>query len=233
MKTDDGICLKVTRASRPYKGLLPWRDARALPAIICVHLCLSVVPFLVLGCTGKPNQANIELRNKNQELEGKVAELQRAREADAATIRALQDQRGTFPSLPQDRLERLYTPHGIKLGRLTGGADLDPTRSGEEGLKVYVVPTDQTGDELKAAGSFVVELFDLNKTSDNLVGRWEFNHDQARQSWLGSALLYEYVLTCLWQRPPEHSELTLKVTFQDELTGRQFATQKVVHVRLQ
>jgi hypothetical protein len=199
MKTDDGICLKVTRASRPYKGLLPWRDARALPAIICVHLCLSVVPFLVLGCTGKPNQANIELRNKNQELEGKVAELQRAREADAATIRALQDQRGTFPSL----------------------------------LKVYVVPTDQTGDELKAAGSFVVELFDLNKTSDNLVGRWEFNHDQARQSWLGSALLYEYVLTCPWQRPPEHSELTLKVTFQDELTGRQFATQKVVHVRLQ
>jgi hypothetical protein len=192
-----------------------------------------VVSFFLLGCVGKPNQANIELRKEKQGLQDQVDELRRVHEADLATIRSLRDQRGTFPSLPDDRLERLFTAHGIKLGRLTGGADLDPNKTGDEGIKVYVVPTDETGDELKAAGSFVVELFDLNKESDNVVGRWEFNHLQSRQSWFGSALLYEYVLTCPWQKSPEHEQLTLKVSFHDELTGREFSTQQVISVKFQ
>jgi hypothetical protein len=192
-----------------------------------------VVPILLLGCNGKPNQANIELRKENQDLQLQIAAMKRVHEADQATISALRDQRGTFPSLPDDRLERLFTVHGVKFGRLTGGADLDPGKSGDDGIKVYVVPIDETGDELKAAGSFVVELFDLNKQSDNLVGRWDFNHLQARNSWFGSALLYEYVLSCPWARAPEHSNLTVKVSFHDELTGREYSAQKEITVTLQ
>jgi hypothetical protein len=191
-----------------------------------------VVPLLLLGCNAKPNQANIELRKQVQSLETQLADLRRARETDAATITLLQQQRGTVESLPQGRLDRLFTVHGISLGRLTGGADLDPGKAGDDGVKVYVVPVDQSGDELKAAGSIVVELFDLNRSSDHEIGRWEFTAEHARESWLGYALLYEYVLTCPWQRTPEHSELTLRVTFRDELTGRQFTTQKVISVKL-
>jgi hypothetical protein len=97
---------------------------------------------------------------------------------------------------------------------------------------VYAAPTDDSGQPLKAAGSFVVEAFDLAKGSDNVAGHWEFNVDLARQDWFGQAMLYTYVLTCPLQRSPEHAELTLKVTFRDELTGREFNVQKVVKVEL-
>jgi hypothetical protein len=100
-------------------------------------------------------------------------------------------------------------------------------------LKVYVTPIDDAGHDLKAAGSFVVELFDLSKGDNARVGRWEFPLDQARQNWVGQALLYTYVLTLPWQQSrPEHPELTLKVRFTDALTGRTFETQKVIQVKL-
>jgi hypothetical protein len=195
-------------------------------------LCFSAAFLSLGGCGGSPSQANIQLRKELQSKADQIASLQRAHEADLATIRQLEQQRGTLPTLPQERLAALFTAHGIKLGRLTGGADLDPSRPGDEGLKVYVVPTDETGDELKSAGSFVVELFDLNQSTGNLVLRREFDAAQAKEQWLGSALLYEYVLTCPWENPPQNPELTLKVTFRDELTGRQFDVQKVITVNV-
>ncbi len=165
-------------------------------------------------------------------MESRIAELNRIHDADAATVAALQERKGTVPTLPAGRLDKLFTAHGIMLGRLTGVADLNPATTGDEGIKVYVVPTDASGEPLKAAGSFVVEAFDLNKPSDNLVGRWSFSVDDARKSWYGRAMLYTYVLTCPWQRLPEHESLTLKVTFHDELTGRTFEAQKVIAVKL-
>jgi hypothetical protein len=196
-------------------------------------VCLFLIAQLTGGCASKPSQANIELRRQIQSLDAQVADLNRRHDADAATIRALQQQSGPVqPSLPQERLEKLFTVHGLSFGRLTGGADLDQNKPGDEGVKVYIVPTDDAGQPLKAAGSFVIELFDLNKPGDNLVGRWAFSTEQARQNWFGHALLYTYVLTCPWQNPPEHRDLTLKATFRDELTGREFSIQKVITVNL-
>ena len=45
-------------------------------------------------------------------------------------------------------------------------------------------------------------------------------------------MLYGYIMKCPWQKVPTHPELTLKVTFHDELTGREIAQQKVVKVAL-
>ena len=207
-------------------------DKKVRTSFICVYLCSSVVLFL-FGC-GKPSAANIELRKRLDASETQVQELKRQHEADVATIRSLQQQSSgaVVPTFPPERLEKLFTTHGLSLGRLTSGADLDSTKPGDEALKVYVVPTDDMGQPLKAAGSFVVEAFDLAKGSDNVAGRWEFNVDQARQDWFGQAMLYTYVLACPLQRSPEHAELTLKVTFHDELTGREFNVQKVVNVEL-
>lgn len=189
---------------------------------ICIYLCLPAVPFLLLGCAVKPSSANIELRKRIQAMEAEVADMKRAREGDAATIRSLQQQQGTLATLPHDRLEKLYTVHGLSFERLTA-AD-------KQVLSVHVVPIDRTGDELKAAGSFVVEAFDLARQGDNVVGRWEFNNEQTRASWFGSALLYNYVLRCPWPKVPEHSQITVKVTFRDELTQREYTAQKIVEV---
>jgi hypothetical protein len=193
---------------------------------------ILILALSAVGCT-TPNAANIQLRKDNQALRDQVSSLQRQHAADAADIQSLQSHATTVPVLPQGRLESLFTVHGLKLGRLTGGADLDPAKAGDDGLKVYITPTDDAGDQIKAAGSFTVEAYDLNEKDHPLVGTWSFPLQQASKNWYGQALLYCYVLTCPWQHgPPAHPDLTLKITFTDALTQRQFTIQKVVKVNL-
>jgi len=201
---------------RPSRGLLP---------------ALALAPLLSLASCGSPSSANIVVRKQNQDLQDKIDSLTRTHEADQAELKGLKDRIGTLPTLPDDRLARLFTTHGLSLGKLTGGADLDRDKPGDEGFKVYVTPTDDDGDTLKAAGSFVIEAFDLaSKLPER--GKWTFDTDQTRKCWNGSFLSHQYVLTCPWQSPIQHEELTVKVTFRDELTGREFHTQKVIKIKL-
>ncbi len=183
---------------------------------------------LLTGC-GAPSSANIELRKENQNLHEQIDSLTKSREGDRATIESLQNKVGTVPTLPQERLEKLFTTHGLKLGRLTGGADLDPSKPGDEGIKVYATPVDESGEPIKAAGSFLVEAFDLAAKPPE-VAKCTYDLNAARQSWNGALMSHHYVLTCAWSTPPRHDEITIKVTFHDELTGREFHAQQVVKV---
>jgi hypothetical protein len=194
-------------------------------------LLLSASASLLAAGCGSPSSANIVVRKQNQDLQGKVDSLNREHDADQATIQGLKERIGTLPTLPEDRLARLFTTHGLSLGKLTGGADLDRDKPGDEGLKVYATPTDDDDDTLKAAGSFVVEAFDLAAKPAE-IGKWTFDTDATRKAWNGSFLSHQYVLTCPWQTVPRHEELTVKVTFRDELTGREFHEQKIVKVKL-
>ena len=192
----------------------------------------AALSALLWGCA-KPSGANIALRKENTDLREKIADLEKAREGDAATIRALEKRSGTITTLPKERLDRLFTVHGLSLGRLTGGWDSDPAQAGDEGIKVYATPTDGEGEAIKAAGAFTVEAFDLANTASPLVGKWVFDVEAAKAAWNGSALSHQYVLKCSWQGgPPGHAELTVKVTFLDDLTGREFGAQRVVTVKL-
>jgi outer membrane murein-binding lipoprotein Lpp len=200
------------------------------PTRLAIVSAVAVAAAAVAGCSS-PNAANIQLRKENQDLREKVAGLERQHAADVAQMRAMERSATTVPVLPQQRVQALFTTHGLQFGRLTGGADLDRDKPGDEGLKVYVVPIDGQGQPLKAAGSFVVEAFDLADAQHPRVGHWEFPLDQAEKNWFGQAMLYTYVLTCPWQHgPPRHRDLTLRVTFTDALTQRQFTEQKQVKV---
>ena len=199
---------------------------------ICVYLCSSLVPFLFTGCSS-PSAANIELRKKIDALQIKIEDLDRRHEADQATIAGFKSGATTVPSLSEDRVAELFTTHGLKFGRLTGGADLDPNKPGDEGLKVYVCPTDDQGQPLKAAGTFDVDAFDLAQgDGETRVGHWNFDIKQTRESWYGVAMMYTYALTCPWQQSPAHHDLTIRVTFTDALTGRKFTAQRQVTANL-
>src|SRR2546423_11300185 len=115
-------------------------------------LCAFVVGIFLIGCA-TPNTANIELRKQIDQLQSQLADLKRQHEADQATIAGLKSEH-TIATLPEDRLAQLVTTHGLKFGRLTGGADLDPNKPGDEGIKLVVCPIDDQGQALKAAGSF-------------------------------------------------------------------------------
>jgi outer membrane murein-binding lipoprotein Lpp len=195
-------------------------------------LITGVAVTLLFGGCRRPSAVNIDLRKRLQELEAQVTQMERQRQADRATISALQAQRETIATLPQERIDRLVTAHGLRLGRLTGGADLDPQQPGDDGLRIYAVPIDANGDVLKAAGSFVIQAFDLTRGEGHLVGQWEFDPQQALRHWFGTGLLYTYVLPCPFEQRPQTQELTVRVTYTDELTGRQFTEQRVVRLKL-
>jgi hypothetical protein len=196
----------------------------SLPLLLAI-----LAPLLTaLGC-GTPSGANIALRKELQQRDQQIALLKIQHQGDLADLRAAS--RPTTTMLVPDELARLFTTHGLSFGRLTGGSNLDTGKPGDQGLKIYVVPTDDDGQPLKAAGTFTVQVFDLSQPTDNLIGEWHFDLEQTRQSWYGSALLYNYVLTCPWQkRVPVNSQLTIRATLHDELTGREFTQQRLVTV---
>lgn len=170
--------------------------------ILLAALC--VLPLV--GC-GSPQSANIELRKQNQALTTEVEQLRLQRKLDQAT-RVV-----STGSPPAVELDRLFTVHGLKFGRLTSAKGST--------LRVFVVPTDQSGDMIKAAGGFSVEAFDLSRGQKALVGSWTFTPEQAANSWTASALIYGYVLECPLPAPiTTKSGVTLRVVFTDLLTHR-------------
>src|SRR5689334_21710949 len=114
-------------------------------ASVCVLIAVSV---LVSACA-KPNAANIQLRKENQTLRDKVDQLKRDLTGAKATIASLESHATTVPVLPSDRLDQLFTVHGLEFGRLTGEGDIDYNTPGNEGLKIYIVPTDDQRQPLK------------------------------------------------------------------------------------
>jgi hypothetical protein len=175
---------------------------------------------------------NIELRKQNQKLSATIDDLQLRHNADEATIRGLQARATTVPILPEDELDQLFTTAGLQFGRLTGGYHPDPNSPGDTMLKIYVVPIDGQGDEIKAAGAFHVELFDPALGATNQIGKWDFDLQATRGDWYGHALLYTYVLSCPWQTVPTHEKLQVWVTFTDQLTHRVFTVQREVTVEV-
>src|SRR5262249_40029099 len=143
------------------------------------------------GCSS-PYPANTQLRKDNQALSEKVDDLARQNAGLTAQVAAAQSA-NSIPTLPEARLDQLFTVHGLSLGKLSGG--YTPGLDGpDQLLKVYAVPTDDDGEPIKAAGSFTVELLDLEQSGDQRLGWWEFSAAESRGRWYGHALLYTYVL---------------------------------------
>lgn len=190
----------------------------------------TLVIFLA-GCRS-PDKVNIQLRKDKQQLESQIAQLQQDLQAARARIAGLEKENGSLPTLPQDRLDKLATVHGIKLGRLTGGDPSNVRNGPDEGLRVYLSPVDETGEALKATGTVEVEAFDLALSGDNRIGRWSFDANALKSRWRSLGAFRTFVLECPWQKPPQRSKLAVKVTFRDELTGRVYDQIQEVSVKI-
>ena len=218
------------------RGVHSRRGARSTRLWSITAACAAIGSVLIAGllggCGPKPSAANIELRKELQDSTLKLDDAGRQHAADVATIRSLQQNATTVPVLPQERVAELFTTHGIRIERLSGGMDSDPKSTGDEGLRIYVTPFDATNDDLKSAGTFTVEAFNLAADA-KVIGKWTFDNKQARTAWKGFGLLYEYVLECPWQQvQPTDPQLTVRVTFTDALTRRVFIEQKTIDVQV-
>lgn len=191
-------------------------------------MVIGVLGMTLGGCFG-PSKANIELRKENQELQQRIWSLERARQGDLQRITAL-EQPTTVPALPYVELQKLYTAHGLSFGMLTGGYRQNENDEKYAGIVVHVVPTDDEGQTLKAAGRFDVSVFDLGVPEKPLVGHRVYDLEQARAAWNGRAMLFNYVLKVPFTTQPQHPDLLVRVEFTDELTGRKITGEKKVNL---
>ena len=202
-------------------------------SLVIRHSSLVILAALAAlsGCY-HPSEANIQLRKDKQQLQEQNVNLRQQLLAANARVQGFETQRGSLPTLPQERLDKLVTVQGIKLGRLTGGDPSNGHAGVDEGLKIYLTPVDETGEALKDTGIVEIDAFDLELSGDNRIGHWTYDPEALKPRWRSLGMLRAFVLECPWQKPPQHSKLTVKVTFRDELTGRVYEQQQEVTVRI-
>lgn len=189
-------------------------SSAALGAALCVG-----------GCFGTPNQDNIRLRKLNQDLTAQVGTLQQQADARQRTIDGLLQRSSSLQTLSPEEIRRVWTASGIKFGRLTGGWDVDASHPMGKGLTVFLTPIDDSGSSTQAAGSFVIEAFDLANAEHPYLGRWTFASPANKANWRNFLLEFGYELHCPWQTVPTRKDITLRAAFTDELTRAVYTAQ--------
>ena len=190
---------------------------------------LLLLPLLA-GCQyfEQPNKLQ-------QELDKTTTALNEAKNENKRLSEQLQKQDERILSLMNlgdKRLEKLYYVQKVDLGDYTGGISSDGGDQ-QDAVKVFLLPTDQDGAVIKAAGSVKIQLFDLAAPAEqNLIGECEFPIDEVRKHWSSGFLTYHYSFVCPWKKTVlPHEDLTVRVEFVDYLTGKHLTAQKVVKVK--
>lgn len=209
---------------------LPNLHKTATTSIISHFVFCFLIPlFLVTGCANPKEKE--PLAAKTEQLTQENTQLQEQVKQFKSENKELKDQIQVLSGLPENvKLENINRLENIKIGRYTGFFDKDDDGKKEK-LIVYILPTDEQGDALKAVGTVEVQLWDLNKTNGQaLLGQWKIGPDELKKLWFETLISIYYRLTfdvADIAESPEES-LTVKVTFTDYLTGKVFNEQKVI-----
>ena len=183
-----------------------------------------------IGCANKDTQL-LEAHNKNRQLRHQLRQSEQTIETQQDTINQQAEQITSLSELGPERLDVLFRVARIKLGRYSGGTNLDDT-PGDDGVRVYIIPQDDAGQTVTAAGSIEVDVFDLADKDELLLMSCSFSPAQAKQHWHAGALANHYQLTCPWKDAlPSGSEITIRVKFTDYLTGQTFTATKQCQIR--
>jgi len=192
-------------------------------------LVLLAAVAMTAGCLERESiepegPSRVDLQAEVRKQAEQIGELEQTVAAQREQIDTLQQLGG------EKRLEKLYYPVRVEIGRYTGGVDTDGA-PGDDAVRVYLRPIDQDGHAIKAAGRVKVQLFDLAAAPErNLLFECTYDELQVRRCWSGGFMAYHYTFECPWKSPPPHNELTVRVEFTDYLTGKTFSNQKVVTV---
>lgn len=214
-----------------YNTIKLWNPRKAMMTSSILHFafCILTLLLLVTGCAS-PNDKESpavkieQLTHENTQLHKQIAQSN-------AENKQLKDQIQVLSGLPENvRLENLNRLEKIKIGRYTGFFDKDDDDKKEK-LIVYIQPTDEQGDALKAAGTVEVQLWDLNKANgEAILGQWKLEPDELKKLWFETLVSIYYRLTFDVADIVESLEepLTVKVTFTDYMTGKVFKEQKAI-----
>ena len=177
------------------------------------------------GCAAETGQVldlqrdKLELQRKLRRAEGTIAQQQK-------DLRQKDEQISTLSNLDQEQLKVLFTVEKIVLGRYSGPTNPDK-KGTDDGVRVYLIPQDQSGRTVTAAGSVEIDVFDLARKEESLLMSYSFSAAKAKEHWQSSSLAHHYSFTCPWKdREPLGDEITIHVKFADYLSGRSFTATK-------
>ena len=198
---------------------------------------IALAAVLLAGCSGGKKrswdtleaciQENTDLSMRVQSLESENTQL-----AEQVNTLSILDAAA--------RLDALDTLEKIRIGKRTGFYDKDDNGT-KEILVVYLEPLDTAQDYTKAVGKVTIQLWDLNASEDKAKeAEWTLEPTELHKTWGGTLFAGYYRIKLplkdvLSGRETKNrvgtahpTELTLKVTFTDYLTGKVLTEQKVI-----
>ena len=81
----------------------------------------------------------------------------------------------------------------ISLGWLTSSVNWDD-KGGDDGMQAFVEVEDQTGDSIKQAGAFRLELYDVGGGKGTAIETWTFTPEAAAKCWYTTPSGYMFKL---------------------------------------
>jgi hypothetical protein len=194
-------------------------------------LCAALVGC---GAGDRLARANDELRARNVELE-KQADQLRLRVQELEIALAASEVPGSMP--PEEI--RANMPHvaEIRIGRLSHVRDEDGDKRFDT-LVLYVEPVDGRGRFTQLVGPASVNAAVIPPTADaKTVGRTTFApgqvRDAYRSSFTGTHYTFEIPIEPIEPSPRtgDVPSLSVRVEYQDGLTGRTFAAERPIELK--
>ena len=195
------------------------------------YVIVFILLWLFVGCNDKKQLID----DSRAKLIQEKRQLQQDKAALEQEIIQLQEQVSTLQKFPPDRMVHLVKVEKIEFGKFTraydGDIEQDPDGY-DDGVLVYLVLKDNDGDVIKAAGDVQIELWNLAKTRKILSKQVPLNDLQSY--WLSGPLTNHYKFQLPWpkENPPLNRFLTLKLRFQEALTGKTFEEHQKIEARL-
>lgn len=188
-----------------------------------------LMAILITGCDSANRE--IELNEELDELRIENRQLNNRMERRKEQIAQLKKQIKTLSDIhSEEDLEKIYDISDVKIGSYTDLYDKDKDGVKEK-LIVYIQPTDIQGDTVKAPAKVQIQLWDLQKSSDQAkLKQWDIPAEKLSENWFSSFMLAGYRLKFDVSKIVEEFDhpLTVKVEFTDCITGKTFNQQKVI-----
>lgn len=207
-----------------------WCNLKKSPGSYGTQGLLLLAASLLTGC-GIGSERVSPLEMKVRDLEREKVQLTGQLERSQTETEQLKSQVKALAVLPQDKKETLfYSLSAVKIGGFTGFYDKGETGKRDE-LIVYLEPTDQAGDLVKAPGLVSVELWNLNDPNGKAqLGAWQVQPAELYKRWFNTLAITAYRLTFDIPVTPKllSEPLTVRTTFTDYFTGQVFTDQFVI-----
>jgi hypothetical protein len=209
-----------------------WWNSKGSPGSMSYETqgLLVLTAVLLAGC-GVGSERKSPLEMKVRDLEREKAQAAGQLEQSQIEAEQLKSQVKALAVLPQDKKESLfYSLSTVTIGGFTGFYDKNADGKREK-LIVYLEPTDQAGDLVKAPGVASVQLWNLSDPNSRaLLGQWQVQPAELYKLWYNTIAITAYRLAFDVPVTPAilAQPLTVRATFADYLTGQVFTDQFVI-----